>query len=218
MTRSTPLSMAEPAPARADTQATAQQEPIVGRGTAWALALAGGVGRVAAFILLVEKIALLTDSTYVPSCSINPVLSCGSVMNTDQAAAFGFPTPILGVAGFTALLTIGVVLLTRATLPGWFWWGIQAGTTFGVVFVHWLIFQSLYRIGALCPYCMIVWVATITAFVTATAHNARAGRLRLPSRLRAFAAYGPSVVTVWLVVIAGLITIEFWDYWQTLVS
>lgn len=189
---------------------------MVGRGTAWALALAGGVGLVAAFILLVEKIALLTDSTYVPSCSINPVLSCGSVMNTDQAAAFGFPNPILGVAGFTALLTIGVVLLTRARVPSWFWWGIQVGTAFGVVFVHWLIFQSLYRIGALCPYCMVVWVAAITAFVTSTAHNVATGRLPLPARLRPVAAYGPSLVTVWLVVITGLIAVRFWDYWVTL--
>jgi uncharacterized membrane protein len=208
--------MGEPAPTRADAPATAPPAPNVGRGAAWSLTLAGVVGLVAAFVLLVEKIALLTDSTYVPSCSINPVLSCGSVMNTDQAAAFGFPNPILGVAGFTALLTIGVVLLTRSRLPGWFWWGIQAGTTFGLLFVHWLIFQSLYRIEALCPYCMIVWVAAITAFVTATAQNVRTGQIPLPSRLRTVAAYAPSVITVWLAVIAALIAVQFWDYWVTL--
>ena len=207
--------MAETPPARPTAQPTAQIE-AVGRGTVWSLTLAGLTGLAAAFVLLVEKIALLTDPTYVPSCSINPVLSCGSVMNTDQAAAFGFPNPILGVAGFTALLTVGVVLMARVSLPGWFWWGIQAGTTFGVVFVHWLIFQSLYRIGALCPYCMIVWVAAITAFAAATAHNVRTGRLPVPARLRGIASYGPIVVTVWLVVIAGLIVIQFWDYWGTL--
>ena len=124
------------------------------------LIAAGTIGLAAAVVLLVEKIALIADPTYVPSCSINPVLSCGSVMNTDQAAAFGFPNPILGVAGFTALLTIGVVLLTRAALPGWFWWGIQAGTTLGVVFVHWLAFQTLYEINALCPWCLLVTLST----------------------------------------------------------
>ena len=204
--------MAETTPSNA----SEEQAASVGRGTAWALTITGLIGLVAAFVLLVEKIALLTDPTYVPSCSINPVLSCGSIMSTDQAEVFGFPNPILGVAGFTALLTIGVVLLTRANVPGWFWWGIQAGTAFGVVFVHWLIFQSLYRIGALCPYCMIVWVAAITAFAAATAHNVRTGRLPVPARLRGIASYGPIVVTVWLVVIAGLIVIQFWDYWVTL--
>jgi uncharacterized membrane protein len=187
--------MAETPPARPTAQPTAQIE-AVGRGTVWSLTLAGLTGLAAAFVLLVEKIALLTDPTYVPSCSINPVLSCGSVMNTDQAAAFGFLNPILGVAGFTALLTVGVVLMARVSLPGWFWWGIQAGTTFGVVFVHWL--------------------AAITAFAAATAHNVRTGRLPVPARLRGIASYGPIVVTVWLVVIAGLIVIQFWDYWVTL--
>jgi len=57
----------------------------------WVLAIGGGGGFGAAFLLLVEKIAFLEDPAYVPSCSINPVLSCGSVMNTPQAAVFGFP-------------------------------------------------------------------------------------------------------------------------------
>lgn len=227
--RSTPPSMAEPATSSATTAATTlattpatspaaiPASAAVGRGTAWTLTLAALGGLVAAFVLLVEKFALLTDPTYVPSCSINPVLSCGSIMNTGQAAVFGFPNPILGVAGFAALLTIGVVLQTRAALPGWFWWAIQAGTALGVVFVHWLIFQSLYRIGALCPYCMIVWVATITAFVAATAHNIRTGQIPGPKRLRTTASYAPTVVTVWLVAIAAVITIKFWDYWVTLI-
>ena len=34
-----------------------------------------------------------------------------------------------------------------------------------MVFIHWLIFQSLYRIGALCPYCMVVWAVTIPLLV-----------------------------------------------------
>ena len=55
-----------------------------------------------------------------------------------------------------------------------------------------------------------------SAFAAATAHNVRTGRLPVPARLRGIASYGPIVVTVWLVVIAGLIVIQFWDYWVTL--
>ena len=53
------------------------------------------------------------------------------------------------------------------TLPRWYWAGLAAGTLLGTVFVHWLIFQSLYRIGALCPYCMVVWAVTIPLLVVA---------------------------------------------------
>lgn len=201
-----------PPPVRAEAVSQA------GRGTAWSFTIAGVLGLAAAFTLLVEKIALLKDPAYVPSCSVNPVLSCGSIMNTDQAEVFGFPNPVLGVAGFTALLTIGAVLLTRVTLPRWFWWGIQGGTTFGVVFVHWLIFQSLYRIEALCPYCMVVWIAAIAAFVAATARNVNNHEGARPSGTHALTSYAPSVVILWIALIAGLILVQFWTYWITVLT
>ncbi|MGO0577684.1 vitamin K epoxide reductase family protein [Ornithinimicrobium panacihumi] len=171
----------------------------------------GLVGLAAAFVLLVEKILLLQDPSYVPTCSINPVLSCGSIMSTPQAEILGFPNPVLGVAGFAALTTVGAALLAGARLRTWFWVGVQAGTSAGVLFVHWLIYQSLYVIGALCPYCMIVWVVTITAFVTTTAHLARrhhrAGKL---------ARYAPTITLAWLLAIAILIAIRFDYYWASL--
>ncbi len=183
---------------------------------------AGLVGFVTAFILLVEKVALLEDPAYVPSCSINPVLSCGSIMRTDQAEAFGFPNPILGVAGFAVVTTVGVALLAGASFRRWFWLGLQAGTTLGLVFVHWLIFQSLYRIDALCPYCMIVWVVTIPLFWYTTLHNLRVGHPPTPARLRQLtriaADYHGVVLTAWYLVIGGLILERFWDYWVTLIT
>lgn len=177
---------------------------FLNRVTAWLYAVGGGIGLIAATVLLIEKINLLTDSAYVPTCSINPVLSCGSVMRTAQASAFGFPNPILGVAGFAALTTVGVVLLTGATLPRWFWLGLQAGVTFAIVFVHWLMWQSLYEIGALCPYCMVVWTVTIPIFLYTTLRN-----------FKAFAYHGVLLLT-WYAVILAAIVHRFWDYWITL--
>ena len=37
----------------------------------------------------------------------------------------------------------------------------RLGIALGLLFVHWLIVQSLVVIGALCPWCMVAWVATI---------------------------------------------------------
>ncbi len=37
----------------------------------WILTVGGLLGGVAAFVLVVEKIALLRDPSYTPSCSIN---------------------------------------------------------------------------------------------------------------------------------------------------
>ncbi|WP_225753204.1 vitamin K epoxide reductase family protein [Actinotalea sp. Marseille-Q4924] len=109
-----------------------------------------------AVALLLERIAILLDWTTFPSCTLNPVLSCGSVMTSPQASVFGFPNPVIGVVGFTVVLTTGVAILAGARLARWYWAGLQVGATAASVFVHWLVFQSLYRIGALCPDCLVV--------------------------------------------------------------
>lgn len=192
--------------------ASLRQEPPT-RSVGWVLLVSGVIGLSAAFVLLVEKIRLVADAAYVPSCSISPLLSCGSVMSTSQAEVFGFPNPILGVAGFAALVTVSVTVLSRVPLPTWYWIGLTAGTGLGAVFVHWLIFQSLYRIGALCPYCMVVWVVTVTALVAVLSGWSRRGML--PGWV---AGYASTIVVAWVLVVAGLIAVRFWDYWATLLQ
>ncbi|OJY54399.1 MULTISPECIES: vitamin K epoxide reductase family protein [unclassified Pseudonocardia] len=187
------------------------------RGLPWLLLLGGLIGLVAAFVLTVEKIALIADPTYRPSCSLNPVLSCGSVMATPQASVFGFPNSLLGVAGFAVVTATGAALLAGARLRGWYWLGLQAGATGGVVFVHWLIGQSLYRIGALCPYCMAVWAVTIPIFfyVTLSMLDRSVGRIPTPIRTVAAAAgrHHGVVLTAWVLVILALIVQRFWSFW-----
>ncbi len=112
------------------------------------LAAGGGVGLVAAAVLLVERFRLADDPAYIPSCSVNPVLSCGSIMESWQAALLGFPNPVIGVAAFPVVITTGMALLSGAGHARWFWQGLQVGVLTGLALVGWLVFQSLYRIGA----------------------------------------------------------------------
>lgn len=186
----------------------------------WGLLVGGTVGLVAAFVLVLEKIALLADSEYVPTCSINPVLNCGSIMKTAQAEVFGFPNPLIGVASFSVVMATGAVLLAGARPARWYWWGLQAGVTFGAGFVTWLIFQSLYRIGALCPYCMVVWVVVIPTFWYVTLHNMESGtmgtRVARSRAVRAMRDAHALVLTLVLLLVLGLILERFWSYWVTL--
>ncbi|MBF6541244.1 vitamin K epoxide reductase family protein, partial [Nocardia farcinica] len=110
----------------------------------WLLLIGGLLGTVAASVLTVEKMARLRDPAYVPSCSLNPIVSCGSVMDSPQAAAFGLPNSVLGIAGFAVVTTVGAGLLSGARFQRWFWLGLQAGVSFGVVFVHWSNSQILW--------------------------------------------------------------------------
>lgn len=187
----------------------------------WLLILGGSVGLLSAIILTVEKVHLLKNPSAALSCDLNPIIACGSVINTPQASAFGFPNPIIGIAGFAIVLTIGMAMLAGARFKRWFWIGLQLGTIFGVGFVTWLQYQSIYNIGALCPYCMVVWAVTIPIFVYTTVHNIREGHLKLPGILRRvgtfISKYHAEITISWYLLILLAIVEHFWYYWQTII-
>jgi uncharacterized membrane protein len=174
-------------PRSADLAVPAEVDPRPGpaqRTVAVVLLIAGLIGFAAAFVLAVEKFLLLTDPAYNPTCTINATVSCVAVMSSPQSAVFGFPNPLLGIGGFAVVATVGAVWLAGARLAGWFRVGLQAGVVAGVVFVGWLIAQSLFVIEGLCPYCMVVWAVTLTAFWYLTLDNLELVRDRLPTSAR----------------------------------
>lgn len=184
----------------------------------WLLTIGGLIGLAAAFVLMVEKIEVLKNPSYTPTCNINPVIACGSVISTDQASAFAFPNPILGLIGFAAVVVVGVTLLAnrKFTNRAWYWKSFWAGTLFGVGFIHWLAFQSIYNIGALCPYCMVVWAVTMPIFWYTTLWNLREGYLKLPKGWGKFGDFLQrnhfGILLSWYLIIAGLILNRFWYF------
>lgn len=187
------------------------------RSLPWLLIICGVIGLAAASIIMIEKIHLLQDAAFVPSCNLDPVISCGSVMQSDQSNAFGFPNPLIGLAAFPILITSGVAMLSGFKPKRWYLIGLQFGTIFGLAFVHWLFFQSTYRINALCPYCIVVWIVTITAFWYVLLYNLRAGHIRL----RGVAATASTfmqrhhldILFVWFLALFALILHHFWYYY-----
>lgn len=177
------------------------------------LLVAGIVGLVAAFALAIEKQRLLENPFYVPACSLGDAVDCGAVMRSAQATTFGVSNAFIGLAGFGGLLATGMLLTSGARLTTAYRWVLQIGLTFAVVLVHWLIFHALYRIGALCPFCMAIWAATIPSFWYVTLDNTRrlAGRNRLAGALHRNHGI---VVTVWLLLIAVLVVERFYAPWS----
>ncbi len=189
---------------------------VVPRASGLWLAVLGVAGLAASFALTVDKFKILEDPSFQPACNINPVLSCGSVMSTDQADAFGFPNSLLGVIAFTAVVGLGLLMAARVDLPRWVYGGMVLGSTLGVVGVHWLAFESLYRIGALCPWCMVVWVATLPIGLWSVLLFARMvpGLSRVGDALWSVRFL---LLFLWYLVFVTAALIEFWDYWRTLI-
>lgn len=192
------------------------------RSIPWLLIICGTIGLLAAAIIMIDKVRLLEDPSFTPICDLNPVVSCGSVMQSDQSQAFGFPNPIIGLVAFPVVITTGVVMLAGGALRRWYWLGLQAGVLFGIGFIHWLFYQSVYNIGALCPFCMAVWVVTITAFWYVTLYNIQAGHIKLHSTLQTVATFARrhhlDILVFWFLIIGALILHHFWYYYGPLLG
>lgn len=85
-----------------------------GRGFALLLLFTGAAGLLASWVITLDKFKLLQDPGFTPGCSLNPVVSCGSVMESDQAEAFGFPNPMLGLVAYGIVVCVGMSLLAGA--------------------------------------------------------------------------------------------------------
>lgn len=181
---------------------------------AWLYVIGAFIGLIASMTLTVEKFELAENAAYVPSCTFGESFTCGSVMISDQAAAFGIPNPLLGIAGFAAVMAIGVIMLTGAALPRWFRTAFVIGLGLATIFCLWLAWQAVYAIHALCIYCMVVWAVTIAMFWfaflrflgDAAERNPGSGMARLHGTLNMLRF--PVLIAV-VVLIAALIIIEF---------
>ncbi|MDI5964679.1 vitamin K epoxide reductase family protein [Streptomyces sp. SL13] len=189
-----------------------------GRGYAILLVICGALGLLAAWIITIDEFHLYQNPSYVPGCSINPIISCGNIMKSAQAKVFGFPNPMMGLVAYPVEIGVGMALLGGARFRPWFWRGLQAGTLLGTIFVTWLQFESLYSIGSLCPWCMVAWVGTITAFWYTLVHNVRTRVIPAPTAVRnLLLEFHWAVLVLWFGVIIMLILIRWWSYWSTLI-
>ena len=134
----------------------------------WLLFLGGLVGFWASMVLTVDKIRILEDPAYISNCDINSIFSCGEIVNTAQASIFGFPNTLIGIASYSVLITLGVLLLAKVSLPIWVLRGVVLGSGLAVIFVSYLAYQSIVVIGALCAYCIVAWGMTLPTFSLAS--------------------------------------------------
>ncbi len=182
------------------------------------LIIGGVIGYACAFIIMFDKVRLLDNAHYIPSCNLNPIISCGNVMQSKQATAFGFPNPFIGLGAFPVLAVIGAAILAGGRFKRWFWLGLNAGLVFAVGFVHWLFFESVYRIQALCPWCMIVWIICIATFWYVTLYNIDEKHIRLPKKTQAAYAWirrhHLDLLVLWFLIITALILKHFWYYYS----
>ncbi len=139
------------------------------------LIVAGAAGWWAAFQLTLDKFIAYEHPTNKLSCDFSLIVQCTANLNSPEGSAFGFPNPLIGLGGFAAVIAVGVGLLAGARFSRWYWIAFNLGIAGALAFVIFLIRQSIFHLGTLCPWCMLVWSATIPLFWVVTIRNLAEG-------------------------------------------
>jgi len=139
--------------------------------------LASGVaGLWAAIALTLDKFAVLIDPNADLDCNFSIIVQCGANLQSWQGSVFfGVPNPIWGLMGWVAPIVVAAALVAGARFARWFWLLFNLGMAGALAFCIWLMAQSIFVIGTLCPWCMLTWAAAILAFWTVTFYNLKAG-------------------------------------------
>ncbi len=176
------------------------------------LVLGGAIGLVAAFALSIEKLAALRNPGEALACDFSLIVQCGANLESSAGSVFGFPNSFVGMAGFVAPIVVGAGILAGAQFGRWFWLLFAAGITFAFLFVVWLISQSLFVIGTLCPWCMVVWAVTIPMFWAVTFFVVKTGFFPSSQRMQRLASgasgWVPAITVLCFVVIAILAQVQ----------
>lgn len=181
------------------------------------MAIFGLVGLAAAFVLTLEKLHLSADPDAVLSCSFNLVLNCSTVMQTWQSSLFGFPNMLIGMMGYPVVITVAVAGIWGVVFPKKFLAAASSVYFLGALFSYWLFFQSVYVIGVLCPWCLIVTFSTTIIFASilhiALKDNIFGLSKKLNQNVQAFLKKDLHIVIVaaWLVLLTALVFLKFGD-------
>lgn len=190
------------------------------RGFAILIIFVAIVGIIASLVLTLDKIHVIKDPNYNPACNINPVFSCGSVMRTGQSEIAGVPNTIVGLMAFPALMMVGVSMLFGAKYNKNFWILFKIVALLGLFGVFYLFFQGVYRINALCLYCMSVWVVVLLLNWYALLWNFKHEYFKPPNSMKKYSDFAlkhhVDILIVFYLILTALILNHFWYYFKTI--
>lgn len=136
------------------------------RKTYIAMLVSSALSLIASLVLSIDAMKLAASPSDKLSCNINSVLSCGTVAKSWQSQLLGFPNSFIGLMTEPVVITVAIAGLGLVAFPRWFMRVAHLVYGVGLIFAFWLLSQSLFVINALCPWCLLVTLSTITVFST----------------------------------------------------
>ncbi len=137
---------------------------LLGPVAAWCMLLFSILGAVASAELLWSEIELVGDPEATLVCDVNLLIGCSDSLLSWQAHLLTLPNSLFGLVAFSALATLAVLQVSKIALPKWIWAALMAGALAGLGLVVFFLVQALTNFRTVCPFCALVWAATLALF------------------------------------------------------
>ena len=141
------------------------------RKTYIAMLVSSTLSLIASLVLSADAITLAKQPTVKLACDINAIVSCGKVARSWQSNLLGFPNAFLGLMSEPVVIAVAIAGLGLVAFPRWFLRTAHLFYLAGLAFAFWLLSQSFFVIKALCPWCLLVTLSTVTVFATMSRIN-----------------------------------------------
>ncbi|MGV9184451.1 vitamin K epoxide reductase family protein [Arcanobacterium canis] len=189
-------------------------------GSAITMLVTSLVGFTASLGLIMSEKEKLTHPNASLACDLNPLVGCSKWIGQWQNEVFfGISNSVLGFAFFSGMVAIGLVLLTGSRLAPVLWRALSLGASAGIVWVCWFAYMSFFKEGALCPYCVVTWFATIPLWLTVASTSLYAGHWGsagvAPGRALTRNRWRITIAIWTLIIVFALVW--FWDQWSLLI-
>ncbi|MGB3207029.1 MAG: vitamin K epoxide reductase family protein [Crinalium sp.] len=135
----------------------------------WSRVLIGAIAILGALIT-----AYLTYVKFSGGSAACPSDGCEKVLSSPYASVFGFPLTLFGCLAYTSMAVFALSPLAinpeaqkdlRSKLEDWTWLLLFAGATAMTVFSGYLMYLLAFKIKALCIYCIVSAVCSISLLV-----------------------------------------------------
>jgi uncharacterized membrane protein len=165
------------------------------------LSVGAGIGLLASFLQMLEKLALLDNKNASLACDISSVFSCSTVLSAPQSSLFGFPNSLICIVVFTTFLVAGLIGLTGGSIGKGMKKVLLGLAVFMLLFALWFLFTSTFVIGSICVFCLFCFSGLL--LVNCAVWHLTINEMQLPQWLRSATAKHFDVVL--LVVLAMIV-------------
>ena len=119
------------------------------------------VGLIASLIQTIERINFALQPKIPLSCDLSAIFSCSNVFDAWQSRVFGFSNSLVCMIFFAITLGVAMAGLTGSRISRIVRLGCQGSALFFLGFGAWYLWQSTFRIGFICIFCLFCYAAVI---------------------------------------------------------